>query len=178
MTLERLINGLDKLSNNLKRNTKKELLEKVGEYGVQNARLLIRNIDTGDTIDTIKYKVEGDRLIIEAGGQAIWLEFGTGIAKNPSEYPVEVDGIAGHGEYGDGNGANPEGWWFPSATVKTTGANASMGFQPGAFQLKDGTYLVHTFGIEQNMFMYQTAQEILRLAPKWGLELIGAEIKL
>ena len=175
--LDTLIKGLTRFAQFLDRQATKNLLEKLGKEGVAYAKSQVLNVDTGTTETSIGYRVDGNRLTIEAGGNAVWLEFGTGVAKNPNAYPVPVEGIVGHGEFGKGNGANPEGWWYHSDTLKETGANEAMGFSPGAFPVKQGGWMVHTFGIEQNMFMWKTADMLEERAAKLGLDVIDYGIR-
>lgn len=175
MTLDKLINGLERFQRSLDNRITHKLLDKLGEFGVEYAKSQVVNIDTGATRDSIEYHIEGNKLIIEAGGNAVWLEFGTGVARNPSPYPGELpDGIVGHGEYGKGNGANPNGWYYPTDNPNLAVFDKETGEY---WQLPDSTFLAHTMGIEANMFMYKTSLEIEKKASEYGLEIISAELK-
>ena len=98
------------------------------------------HIDTGETLTTIMGYREGNTGLIVANGAAIWIEFGTGVTYNGAgyNYPKAVDGIVGHGEFGEGNGANIHGWFYIG---------------------NDGE-AHHTYGIPANHFMYNTAQAL------------------
>lgn len=174
MTLESLCNGLEKFAKTLDKGVNHVLLKRLGEYGVEYAKSQVLNVDTGETVNSINYKIDGNKLIIEAGGNAVWLEFGTGIARNPSAYPAQVDGIVGHGEYGDGNGANPNGWYFKTDDPRLATIDSETGEY---WQLPSGEFLAHTFGIEQNMFMWKTADVLEQKAAEWGMEIVDEGIR-
>lgn len=116
---------------------------------------LSEHIDTGKTISTLaSYRngLEGD--ISVNGNYAIWLEFGTGVAKNGPGYnhpKAQEMGMAAHGTYGKGHGADPSGWWYP----------VEEGL-PGDWQDKDGNWHRHTTGVEATFFFYNTAQMLRR----------------
>lgn len=184
MTLDKLINGLERFQRSLDNRITHKLLDKLGKFGVEYAKSQVVNIDTGTTRDSIKYHIEGNTLIIEAGGNAAWLEFGTGITYNPDGYPGELpDGISPIGTFGSGQGGTGEGWYFPSDNPRLRNqaslefAITDDGTRPLAYQLQNGTWMVHTYGIPANMFMYKTSLEIEKKATEYGLEIISAELK-
>ena len=78
---------------------------------------------------------------VSCGGAAVWLEFGTGVVANncgTGEYvhPKAAElGMYGIGEYGQGHGSDPNGWYFED-------------------EFGDS---YHTFGIPATMFMYHSA---------------------
>lgn len=183
MMLDKLIKGLENLSAKLEKK-QHDMLEDLGKYGVEFAKAHVVNIDTGETRDSIKYDVQGNKLVIEAGGNAVWLEFGTGITYNPDGYPGELpDGVSPIGTYGKGQGGTGEGWYFPTDTLKPRNqaglefAITDDGTRPLAYQAKDGTWMVHTYGIPSNHFMWDTINELEKKAAEMGLKIIDTEFK-
>ena len=144
-SVEAAVSFLNKHITQLKRELNKLLTLMCGE-GEAYAINAVGHIDTGATLTSIMGYRQGKYGIIQAGANAIWIEFGTGIAKNGTgishPWPLADDGgniIYGHGEYGDGHGFDPNGWWYFDESV--------------------GDYR-HTMGIEMNPFMYNTAQHL------------------
>lgn len=120
---------------------------KVGEdYAINN----LTRIDTGETLTSIAGYRNGDKGVIVAGGAAIWIEFGTGVYYNGAgyDYPIPVDGIVGHGEYGWGYGSNPNGWFYKN---------------------EDGEWK-HTRGLPAGHFMYNAMQSLRRDCPDLAKE--------
>lgn len=129
-----------------------ELLKLMLQDGVNFAIKGISNhIDTGETISSIFGYRDGNKGVIVAGGASIWLEFGTGVIKNSVRHPVADElGIKEWGTYGHGNGANPNGWYYPTDDVRKM-VEAGGKLYPYA----------HTTGVEATMFMYNSANQIL-----------------
>lgn len=121
--------------------------EKFAIWGISD------HIDTGETISTIRgiaYRSQNKGVIV-AGGAAIWLEFGTGVVKNFEEYPhpkAEELGMSAIGTYGDGNGSNPNGWFYRDESGQVH----------------------HSNGVEATMFMYNTAKILAEKAPEYAKE--------
>ena len=71
-------------------------------------------IDTGGTLGSIMAYRQGNQGIIEVGGNAIWIEFGTGVAMNGADdfHDRSLLGINEIGTYGKGHGSDPHGWWY------------------------------------------------------------------
>jgi len=121
-------------------------------YGEDYAINEVGHIDSGETLESIKGYRNGNKGVIVAGGNAIFLEFGTGIRYNgpagSSPHPMGSELGMTIGEYGKGKGGNPGGWWYydESGAVK------------------------HTYGIPATMFMYKTARELERIAPELARE--------
>lgn len=122
---------VDKLAEEVKANAERELISKANGD---------EQFDT--TFDSLAIEKAGKytRNIL-AGGDAVWLEFGTGVVANPVgvgnyAHPKAAElGMYGIGEYGHGWGANPHGWWYTSETGESR----------------------HTYGIPATMFMYHAA---------------------
>ena len=92
-----------------------ELIDVMCMDGEDYACSYLTHVDTGETLQSIMGYREGNHGIIEAGGAAVWIEFGTGVAFNVVDYahPTREDlGISDWGEYGKGKGANPNGWYY------------------------------------------------------------------
>ena len=127
-----------------------KLIEQMCKEGENWAINFLGHIDTGETLASISGYRNGDHGVIVAGGNAIWLEFGTGVRYNGAgyNYPVPVEGIVGHGEFGLGHGADPNGWWYYG----------------------DDNEVHHTYGIPAVRFMWSTVQELKRSAPELAKE--------
>lgn len=128
-----------------------ELVRIMCEAGKGHAIIAVTHIDTGATMNSIQGYATGNKGVIVAGGNAIWIEFGTGITKNGpaggSPHP-EGDNLGMLiGEYGDGHGADEDGWWYWNE-------------DRGRFE--------HTYGIQANAFLYNTAQILKQQAPEYA----------
>ena len=132
-----------------------ELITRMLREGEMTARILLTHVDTGNTLSTIMGYRDGNKGMILVGGNAIWIEFGTGIvANNGAAYPnpaAENLGMDAIGTYGEGHGSDPNGWYYPG---------------------DDGKWH-HTFGIPANMFMYNTAQMLRREYAKMAKEIFS-----
>ncbi len=129
----------------------KKLLDLMVRHGEDYAINAVGHIDTGETVSSIKGYRDGNKGVIVAGGNAIWLEFGTGVRNNVSSgsspHPRGQDMGMLIGEYGQGKGSNPQGWVY-----------------------HDGEGFKHTYGIQANLFMWNTARELERIAPELARE--------
>lgn len=119
-----------------------KLVKALGEMGAERAMMHFdegNHKGTGNTRGSIMYEHEGNSGTVSVGGAAVWIEFGTGVMRNSGAAHPKKDelGMVGWGEYGDGHGADPNGWDF----------------------FKDG-YKYHTFGITMHPFMYETSQDL------------------
>ena len=144
-SLAKAAKQLEKYADSLASKTEK-LVQSLGEYGVERAldNYITEplHVDTGNTVNSIQYTHEGTSGTVSAGGAAVWIEFGTGVKRNSgSGHPKKDDlGMSNWGEYGEGHGSDPNGWYYPGY---------------------DGKWH-RTFGIEMNPFMYETSQEMRR----------------
>lgn len=126
------------------------LVQKMVEDGQAYAHLTIEHIDTGTTASSIKGHASGQEGEITVGGNAVWIEFGTGVVANAGNTPHPKRDelfMMPWGTYtwygnisGLPHGGNPNGWWYKG---------------------DDGNYH-HTFGIRGNKFFYNTAQTLRR----------------
>lgn len=117
------------------------LVKDLGEAGVSYANMYLEHDDTGETRSSIQFEQKVNTGVISVGGAAVWIEFGTGVIRNSGSKHPKADelGMSDWGTYGDGNGANEHGWWYPA----------------------EGGHK-HTFGIRMNPFMYLASQDIRR----------------
>lgn len=136
-SIDKAIEELEKEKKEIEKRVQK-LIDAMCQEGEYTAKLLLTHIDTGETYSSIMGYRDGEKGIISVGGNAIWIEFGTGVIYNGPgiNHPdgFESGLIVGHGEYGKGQGANPKGWFY----------------------LKGGKRY-HTKGIPTEPFMYETA---------------------
>lgn len=123
-----------------------ELIDVMCMDGEDYACEYLTHIDTGETLGSIMGYREGNRGIIEAGGNAIWIEFGTGTLHNggkttdPFHENRRELGISDWGTYGKGQGNGDE---YPN----------------GWFYYKDGAWH-RTEGITEEPFMANTAERL------------------
>jgi hypothetical protein len=131
------------------------LIDAMVAHGEDYAINQVGHVDTGETLSSIHGYRDGNKGVVVAGGNAIWLEFGTGVRHNGSAggspHPVGAELGMTIGEYGQGKGANPNGWWY-----------------------YDGDKVKHTYGIPANMFMWRTARELERVAPELAREVFAS----
>ena len=142
------------------------LADHVAKTVEDNARNeLTKHIWSGETIASLHTEKMADRghsrnRLVTVGGAAIWLEFGTGVVANncsPGEFvhPLAQElGMYGIGEYGQGHGSDPNGWYFDEGVWDNGTFTSWQSF--------------HTYGIPATMFMYHSAwagrRAITRLA--------------
>lgn len=126
------------------------LIEEMVTEGEHISMILCLPAETGDTQMSItrESKVTGVRHnrygYIIAGGAAIWLEFGTGVAKNDAGYPgTKPEGIVGYGEYGKHKGATGQPWVYYDE--KQGKFRVTRGIAARAFMWHTATYLRNHF---------------------------------
>lgn len=132
-----------------------ELIDRMVSVGESYAINAVGHVDTGETVNSIVGYRKGKTGFVVAGGNAVWIEFGTGVTYNgaagTSPHPYGEDLGMSIGTYGAGHGANPNGWYYTS----------------------DDGIEKHTYGIEANMFMYRTARYIEEVFPELAKEVFG-----
>lgn len=145
-SIDNAISAVEHFKNSIKEQVS-TMLDAMVAYGESYAINTLAHIDTGETLDSIVGYRDKNKGFIVAGGNAIWLEFGTGVyVSGQQEYPIMIPpGIVYHGEYGKGGGDNPDGWFY--------------------LDDKDGK-IHHTMGIPANMFMYKTLKQLEELCRK------------
>jgi len=165
------VNGIEELNAYLKslipkvEKSAQEMIKEMAGYGVVTAKAFLGHIDTGATLTSITGVKSGKHAVIVAGGNAIWVEFGAGVVKNAGKtHPEVVDSeipLYPHGGYGKGKGKWTNGWYYYSDTQPN---------HNNYTRTKDGGYLVHTMGIEGNMFMYHTYEALIDKLPEIAKE--------
>jgi hypothetical protein len=152
-SIKAAIKELDKYKRDINKKVQR-LIELMVQHGEDYAINEVGHVDTGETLSSIHGYRDGNKGVVVAGGNAIWLEFGTGIRHNGpaggSQHPKGSELGMTIGEYGKGQGANPGGWWY-----------------------YDGDKVRHTYGIEANLFMWKTARELERVAPEMAKEVFA-----
>ena len=152
-SIKAAIKELDKYKRDINKKVQR-LIELMVQHGEDYAINEVGHVDTGETLSSIHGYRDGNKGVVVAGGNAIWLEFGTGIRHNGpaggSQHPKGTELGMTIGEYGKGQGANPGGWWY-----------------------YDGDKVRHTYGIEANLFMWKTARELERVAPELAREVFA-----
>ena len=133
------------------------LMKEVAEYGQKQAQMYLEHVDTGETLVSIDYDYTPTSATVRAGGAAIWIEFGTGITKQPYPFPLPP-GIEPHGGYGKGHGANPNGWWYPDPIGGAEGM---------------GQVWYHTMGIDSNPFMTMALYDMIEFIEKRGFGVVA-----
>ena len=105
--LNATIYDLRKYSNEL-RGKMQRLITAMCRHGEQYAISHVTRIDTGATVSSIHGYRKGNTGVIVAGGNAVWLEFGTGVYYNgnPNGSPHPIGAELGMiiGEYGKQHG--------------------------------------------------------------------------
>ena len=154
-SIHQAIKELKEYKRDLARKVQK-LIDLMVQYGEDYAINQVGHVDTGETLSTIHGYRNGNKGVIVAGGNAIWLEFGTGVRyngpKGSSPHPMGGELGMKIGEYGLGHGADPNGWWYYDEAEQSH----------------------HTYGVAANMFMWKTARELERIAPELAREVFGA----
>lgn len=152
--IKRAIQEIRDYKKEVQRKTK-ELLQYMVEYGEEYAINAVTHVDTGETLNSVKGYRTGNKGVIVAGGNAIWLEFGTGVKNNgsagSSPHPKGSELGMVIGGYGAGHGADPKGWWYED---------------------ESGEYK-HTYGIRATQFMWKTALELQKVAPELAMEVFS-----
>ncbi len=131
------------------------LIDAMVAFGEDYAINEVGHVDTGETLETIRGYRNGSKGVIVAGGNIVWIEFGSGIRYNGpagnSPHPKGTELGMVIGEYGLGHGADPNGWWYYGT---------------------DGQ-VHHTYGVPAGMPLWKTAQELRRVAPELAKEVFG-----
>ena len=137
------------------------LLGKMLVQGENYAANALGHIDTGLTLSTLMAYREGNHGMIIVGGNAVWIEFGTGILLNGSDdvHDRVALGVNDWGTYtekpdkaGLSQGANPDGWYYWN---------------------EERQQVEHTLGIPMNPFMYNTGKMLRDEYKKWAKEIFS-----
>jgi hypothetical protein len=95
------------------------------------------------------------------GKSVLFIEFGTGINKAVpiQEYDeIEKGSVFNHGEYGDGRGSDPNGWWYTGTPQKNPPEGTERAIDPRTGKVKPNS--MHTYGNDANSSMYLTRLEL------------------
>lgn len=143
-----------------------ELAKRLAEKGLAVARIRFENAEyAGENDVTVTMEQNGSRAVITAAGKAVaFIEFGTGVAYPGYSRPLPA-GVSGHGEYGKGRGANPEGWNY-------------FGTQGSGEQALDGAGVpipgvYHTRGNPPAQAMWSALAEMAAAIQDTWLEVMG-----
>jgi len=124
------------------------IVDALAEYAVGRAsyNFSVAEYDGDNDVIVTSEKVNEHSCDIVASGMAtLFIEFGTGVY-NADDHPERgVDGIVGHGEYGDGSGGSPWGWSY----YGNPGTNGTI-----VHKNSPGSHKVHTYGNIANMSLY------------------------
>lgn len=137
---------------------KRELLEarlstfvkRLAERGVTVAQARFASAQYDGTNDvTVRYEVDGAKATIYAEGNAVaFIEFGTGV-----KYPTHPSGMFSHGTYGQGKGANPNGWVYKgepgTAGTELTDRNGKV--REGVYRTKGNPPAMAMWGAVEEM---------------------------
>ena len=167
------VEGLESLESNVQQFTKvaeknlKQLLDNLASEGEESAINDLGHIDTGETLSSINVrKTAPNKREIHAGGNAVWIEFGTGVARNHAPHPEPADGtpIAPHGTYGKGKGANPNGWWYETDSL-TFSQMKNGDYSLSGDSVSNVKMYAHTRGIGATMFLFKAYKMLCNRLP-------------
>ena len=124
-------------------------LKRLLDEGVEIAEAKIVSlsaVESGELLGSIKpVQMDGNRgIVLVDNAHAVFVEFGTGVAKNGADrsHPKSGElGLSPIGTYGKKKGANPDGWWY--------------------YDEKQGRKR-WTKGMPSRPFMYETARDLER----------------
>lgn len=159
---ERLAEWLEDYARELPKRAE-EIIDSMLSKGEAYAFFSLQHIETGETLNSIMGYRNGNKGVLLVGGNAIWIEFGTGVVANAGNAPhpkAEELGMMPWGTYtwygnlsGLPHGADPNGWWYYG----------------------DDGQVHHTYGIPSNRFFYNTAQMLRRQCPDIAKEIFANE---
>lgn len=133
----------------------RELMQELVDEGVKYAKAMCP-FDSGETYDSIHgYITEDGKGMIVAGGNAVWVEFGTGVKGAESPYP---------GDESTMNGATPYSGYMSGEHIIETKDGRIGWFYP--VTNGDGkTEYRFTEGMPSRPFMWETAHHLRAIAP-------------
>lgn len=136
-----------------------ELSKKLADVGLEEAVIRYNKAyyaGINDVKVTVEDRGDGVYALVARGEAVLFIEFGTGIYKMdaPDERAELIDGsaIVGHGQYGQGKGANPKGWVY----------RGSLGYNPPWGTREVGTTGVLTKGNHAASALYYTKKSLER----------------
>jgi hypothetical protein len=133
----------------------REILQQLVDDGVEYAKAMCP-LDSGETYDSIHgYITEDGKGMIVAGGNAVWVEFGTGVKGAESPYPGEASVMSG---------ATPYNGYMSGEHIIETKDGRIGWFYP--VSNGDKTEYRFTEGMPSRPFMWETAHHLRAIAPE------------
>ena len=159
--LNEVVSNLQKLQDDLKLKGD-ELTTRLGQLGVRIATMYYAQgvyagyNDVEVTLDETGKL--GTAKIVASGNAVLFIEFGTGITM-PDAYEARAElksgKVAEHGKYGQGYGADPNGWYYPA--TNGLGSNPPDGSE---YADRNQTF-IHTYGNPAFPAMYMTRNDLI-----------------
>ena len=159
--LNEVVSSLQKLQDDLKLKGD-ELAIRLGQLGVRIATMYYAQgvyagyNDVEVTLDETGKL--GTAKIVASGNAVLFIEFGTGITM-PDAYEARAElksgKVAEHGKYGQGYGADPNGWYYPA--TNGLGSNPPDGSE---YADRNQTF-IHTYGNPAFPAMYMTRNDLI-----------------
>lgn len=159
--LNEVVSNLKKLQDDLKLKGD-ELATRLGQLGVRIATMYYAQgvyagyNDVEVTLDETGKL--GTAKIVASGNAVLFIEFGTGITM-PDAYEARAElksgKVAEHGKYGQGYGADPNGWYYPA--TNGLGSNPPDGSE---YADRNQTF-IHTYGNPAFPAMYMTRNDLI-----------------
>lgn len=159
--LNEVVSNLQKLQDDLKLKGD-ELATRLGQLGVRIATMYYAQgvyagyNDVEVTLDETGKL--GTAKIVASGNAVLFIEFGTGITM-PDAYEARAElksgKVAEHGKYGQGYGADPNGWYYPA--TNGLGSNPPDGSE---YADRNQTF-IHTYGNPAFPAMYMTRNDLI-----------------
>lgn len=130
-------------------------LQRLAEIGCSSADVRFQQAQyDGESFTEVSIQKISDNKIavVASGAEVLFIEFGTGVKyANPQHPEAEKFGFE-RGGYGQGKGANPNGW----AYYGEAGTNGQF-----IRKTEDGKEVYRTFGNPANMPMYNASKDIM-----------------
>ena len=159
--LNEVVSNLQKLQDDLKLKGD-ELATRLGQLGVRIATMYYAQgvyagyNDVEVTLDETGKL--GTAKIVASGNAVLFIEFGTGVTM-PDAYEARAElksgKVAEHGKYGQGYGADPNGWYYPA--TNGLGSNPPDGSE---YADRNQTF-IHTYGNPAFPAMYMTRNDLI-----------------
>lgn len=154
--IDEAIRQLEEYEKRVQQNVE-SFLKRLLDEGVEIAKAKIVSlpaVESGELLGSIKpVQIDGNKgFIVADNAHAVFVEFGTGVTNNGS-HPKRGDlGLKDLGTYGEGKGADPNGWWY--------------------YDEKQGRKR-WTKGKPSRPFMYETARDLERIVAEIAMEVFS-----
>lgn len=171
--IDGIIAQLDRYKQSLEEKNRK-FLERLAEIGIETATLKFGQAQYDGFNDVAVSPdpewVSDNKLVISAQGNAVtFIEFGTGV--HYVDYPADATEAAKkfkRGTYGQGKGANPNGWAYYGEMGRNPTPPARI-----VRETDDGRTVVKTRGNPPARAMYDAAKEMRRRIKEIAREVYG-----